>query len=81
MFLELFITGWSFYQVQNFYTTSCFIMVIGIWLSTFALQVPAHEKLILKKDDQQIQKLVKTNWIRTILWSLKLVILLKQAYL
>ena len=81
MFFELFITGWSFYQAQNFYTTTCLIMLIGIWLSTFSLQVPAHEKLILKKDDLQIQKLVNTNWIRTILWSLKLLILIKQAYL
>ena len=81
MFFELFLTGRSFYQAQNVYTTTCLIMLIGIWLSTFSLQVPAHEKLILKKDDQQIKKLVKTNWIRTILWSLKLVVLLKQAYL
>ena len=81
MFFELFITGRSFYQAQNVYTTTCLIILIAIWLSTFSLQVPAHEKLILKNDDQQIQKLVKTNWIRTILWSLKLLVLLKQAYL
>ena len=81
MFFELFITGWSFYQAQNFYTTTCLMMLIGIWLSTFFLQVPAHEKLILKKDNQMIERLVKTNWIRTILWSLKLLVLLKQAYL
>ena len=81
MFFELFITGWFFYQAQNFYTTTCLIMVIGIWLSTFSLQVPAHEKLILKKDYKLIARLVNTNWIRTILWSLKLVVLLKQAYL
>ena len=79
MFFELFITGWAFYQAQNFYTTTWLMMLIGIWLSTFLLQVPAHEKLILKKDNQIIARLVKTNWIRTILWSLKLLVLIKQA--
>jgi len=81
MFFELFMTGRSFYQAQNVYTITCLIMLIGIWLSTFSLQVPAHDKLILKKNDLVIDRLVKTNWIRTVLWSLKLLVLLKQAYL
>lgn len=47
------------------------IVVILIWLSTFLLQVPQHAKLTGGFDEHAIRKLVHTNWIRTILWSVK----------
>lgn len=47
-----------------------------IWLSTFLLQVPLHERLGTQFDTDAHQKLVSTNWIRTILWSLRSGILL-----
>ncbi len=47
------------------------IVVILIWLSTFLLQVPQHAKLTVGFDEHAIRKLVHTNWIRTILWSVK----------
>jgi hypothetical protein len=50
--------------------TSGFLVII-IWLSTFALQVPIHNNLKAGKDDKRIQRLVATNWIRTAAWSLK----------
>lgn len=48
-----------------------FYIVILIWISTGLFSVPAHSKLEASKDVQAIRKLVSTNWIRTILWSLK----------
>lgn len=42
-----------------------------IWLSTFLLQVPAHNKLQNGFDEKVIGRLINTNWIRTILWSTK----------
>ena len=51
-------------------------VVLGIWLSTFLLSVPCHQKLTKGKDLVIIDRLVRTNWIRTILWSIKGVILL-----
>lgn len=47
------------------------IMVLFVWLSTFLIQVPIHNQLGLGKDTTLIQKLVQTNWIRTILWTIK----------
>lgn len=47
------------------------ITVILIWVSTFLLQVPQHAKLIIAFDEKAILKLVRTNWIRTLLWSFK----------
>lgn len=52
------------------------IIVALIWLTTFTLQVPIHEKLLAGKDDALIGSLVRGNWIRTGLWNLKLVLFL-----
>ena len=47
------------------------ILVSIVWLSTFGFQVPIHNQLQTGKEDKLIQRLVKTNWIRTSAWSLK----------
>lgn len=41
-----------------------------IWISTFLLQVPCHHELS-QGNIKVINKLIKTNWIRTIAWSIK----------
>ena len=46
-------------------------IVISIWLVTFFVQVPLHNKLSDGYDESVVRKLIKTNWIRTILWSTK----------
>lgn len=46
-------------------------IIVFIWLSTFTFSVPCHKKLYLGKDIKIIKKLISTNWIRTILWSIK----------
>ncbi|QNL21366.1 hypothetical protein HZR84_05240 [Hyphobacterium sp. CCMP332] len=51
------------------------ILLTGIWLSTFFLQVPLHTKLSRIKTEPEIRKLVKTNWIRTVLWTLRFILL------
>ncbi len=45
--------------------------VSAIWLSTFFVQAPIHKKLQQSYDRTLVEKLIQTNWIRTILWSLK----------
>lgn len=52
-------------------TIVAFVLVIIIWLSTFLLQVPAHSALSGQKEDAIIARLVRTNWIRTVSWSIK----------
>ncbi len=47
------------------------ILIILIWLSTFFLSIPCHLRLHTGgKDAVVIRRLVLTNWIRTLLWSL-----------
>ena len=40
-----------------------------IWLSTFLLQVPAHQKLTSGFDERIHRRLVATNWLRTFAWT------------
>ena len=47
------------------------LAVFVVWLSTFGLQVPTHKRLQHGKDDDLIRRLVATNWIRTLAWSIK----------
>jgi uncharacterized membrane protein len=44
-------------------------MVVALWLSTFAVQVPCHARLSQGFDPQAWRRLVATNWLRTALWS------------
>jgi uncharacterized membrane protein len=46
-----------------------FGLLLLIWASTFFLQVPLHGVLSQKFDAISHQKLVNTNWVRTVLWS------------
>lgn len=45
------------------------LLAITVWLSTFFLQVPMHEKLSHGFDAEAHSFLVNSNWIRTIAWS------------
>ena len=42
-----------------------------IWLSTFLIQVPCHEKLAVSFQAAVHRRLVATNWIRTLCWTLR----------
>ena len=42
-----------------------------IWLSTALIQVPLHTRLSQGYDPAAQQRLVRSNWIRTIAWSLR----------
>ena len=57
-----------------------FIIVTLIWMSTMFISVPLHNNLSGGKNKESIEKLIMTNWIRTILWSIKTCILLLVNY-
>jgi uncharacterized membrane protein YfcA len=52
-----------------------FGLLLLVWLSTALLQVPQHESLSRQYSAFAQQVLVRTNWIRTVAWSLRGVIL------
>jgi len=52
------------------------VLIVIIWCSTAFLQVPQHQRLTRGFDAKGINLLISTNWIRTIGWSLRCVIVL-----
>lgn len=44
-------------------------LLLAIWISTMVLQIPYHGKLNRGFDIQVHRKLVATNWIRTLAWT------------
>ena len=46
-------------------------LLAGIWLSTALLQVPEHEKLLAGFAAGPHTALVRSNWLRTALWSVR----------
>ena len=63
-----------YFSIESSYLS--FALILLIFLSTFLLQVPDHEKIQESGQDSDIEHLVKWNWIRTIAWSLRLVCIL-----
>lgn len=46
-------------------------LVAVIWLSTALIQVPCHNRLVDGFDEQSHRKLVNSNWIRTVAWTIR----------
>jgi uncharacterized membrane protein len=46
------------------------------WALTFLVSVPLHNCLARGKDHQAISKLKNSNWLRTLTWTLKLLLVL-----
>ena len=50
------------------------LLLLIIWISTAFIQVPCHERLIGGFDKQVHQRLVNSNWIRTVAWSIRAIL-------
>ena len=78
MLFEFFINFYNLYHSSiiypKFYISS--LVLIFIWFSTMLIQLPLHININFYFSKIVIDKLIKSNWIRTVLWSIKLVILI-----
>jgi hypothetical protein len=63
-------------QMNSLQTICSLLLVIIIFLSTFLLQVPDHEEIQKHGLQKNISHLVTWNWLRTIAWSTRSVILI-----
>ncbi len=80
MLLEVIIAGFLSLYVKSPLDHLNFFIVVMIWLSTFFISVPLHNQLTLEKTDILINRLVITNWIRTLLWKAKFILSLLLLY-
>ena len=80
MIVELVTAGILIFQIPmgipNWTAIVGIILLVVIWFSTLFLQIPYHNKLSPKFDKNVLMMLVNTNWIRTICWSLRGIIVL-----
>ncbi len=80
MLSELGLASWNLWQHRSPEVIAAAVLIAGIWLSTMLVQVPLHQTLLNDgHNPQTIQKLVNTNWVRTALWSLNLLVILRAA--
>ena len=60
-------------QVDHIILASAFLLIV-IWLMTAVFFSDVHQKLTLGYDQAVVEKLVKLNWGRTLLWTLRLLL-------
>lgn len=53
-------------------------LLLGIWLSTAIVQVPCLRRLENGYDERVIDQLVMSNWLRTFLWTARLVLAVRM---
>ncbi|WCL49485.1 hypothetical protein [Leptospira sp. GIMC2001] len=81
MICELLISiAWLVLELNQFSIVNASLVLL-IWLATFLISVPIHNALVQNFNLVLIQKLNQTNWIRTILWSLKSFLLLGYFFI
>jgi len=56
---------------ENLWSILNLIGVILLWIITFFISVPLHNRLALGFEEKYFQQLVKTNWFRTALWMIR----------
>ena len=61
--------------------TISIIILVLIWLITGVFFTKAHNELIAGYQELVVNQLVAMNWIRTLLWTLRLLLLTCFAYL
>jgi len=75
MFIELGTALWLLYADYSALILVNFILLALIWGSTFLFQVPTHIQLIETPTHTLMNKLIRTNWIRTICWTVRSLLL------
>jgi hypothetical protein len=76
--LALFVRGSP--AVPLFIGGSGLFLLSVVWLSTVALQVPRHNELSRGWSDRAGQFLCTSNWIRTVAWSARALLMLYAVW-
>ncbi|MGD1845861.1 MAG: hypothetical protein ACFB10_10755 [Salibacteraceae bacterium] len=57
------------------------ILLAALWVSTFRVQVPLHNRLMQGFEMEAWKHLTRSNWFRTVLWSLRALLLCVYLYI
>ena len=64
------------YFFRSSLTIILLALLLGVWAVTFIFFTNMHQKLTNGYNHSIVDRLIQINWSRTILWSLRLIILL-----
>jgi hypothetical protein len=56
------------------------ILLIFIWLATFLFQITQHQKLSVRFSNKILNNLIMSNWVRTLLWTGKGIVMCAYVY-
>lgn len=71
MFTQLPLMLWLTVSEQEIADISALFCLLLCWVLTFSVSVPLHRKIDAGDTRREtLERLIKTNWPRTILWSL-----------
>ena len=73
MIIEFSLSLLFVFLIGSYTSISSFLIMVLIFLCTFFIQVPIHEKLKKSFNISLCNRLIKTNWIRVFLWLFKCV--------
>ena len=76
MIIELLSGFMLVYYFRSNLLIFCLIILLVIWSITFVFFTKLHQSLLGGYDKIIVDKLVQINWSRTVLWSLRLIILI-----
>jgi len=75
MLSQLVLAVFEIFTNYSLLTILYFLLVICSWLITFLIFVPIHSKISTNTHTREIlKKLVSYNWLRTIIWSIIMVV-------
>ena len=80
MILELLTLVYMNIYISNLILMKSLLVLIMLWLITFIIIVPIHNQLSKKFDEEKVISLIRYNWIRTVLWTSKIFIILYIFY-
>ncbi len=71
MFSQLILGVLHIFQIRNWYTILSLILIFILWVLTFRVFVPLHFSIDNNNPVPNVcQKLIRKNWLRTVLWTL-----------
>lgn len=75
MFGQVGVIAWQFSEQRSLWLILSAVAVVVAWVSTFTLSVPIHSKIAGGgADENDLWRLVVTNWPRTIAWTAVLIL-------
>ncbi|MEM8765463.1 MAG: hypothetical protein AAGD88_16700 [Bacteroidota bacterium] len=70
---QLFLALYALYKELSVISVARGILILLIWILTFLIFVPIHNNIQAGKfDTLLLRKLVQSNWLRTLLWTVVL---------